>query len=281
MAERLGEPSPVSRPRGTGRYNYEEQSQVVVMPWQEFAPFFYENHQQGEHISIVGRTGKGKTTLGLMLCKIVGSRPAKNPVDEKSKVRRPSRVTVLCYKPRDDTMRLILPQEEWPVIKKWPPPYGQEHCIVWVKGDFKRQRAVFAPLLQQIYQEGAQTIYVPEAAHFERQPPGGLGMGSQMTEFWSAARSNKLTMISDTQRPRWVTNSMWTEPTWIFVFRIRDRLDKKRLAELTSEDRAIWEIMPKLGDFEFMCFHEETIYISKVDLVTRYKRNGRKNEASV
>lgn len=242
----------------------EDQGELVIAPWEQFSEFFKSTHKQGEHISIVGRTGKGKTTLGLELCKLLGSKPAKNPADEKSKVRRPSRVAVLCYKPRDDTMRQILPADEWPIVTTWPPPYGQEHVIVWVKGDVKKQRAIFGPLLEKVYVEGGQTIYVPEASHFERKPPHGLGFGGLMTEFWTAARSNKLTMISDTQRPRWVTNSMWTEPTWIFIFRIRDRLDKKRLAELTSEDRAIWTYMPKLGDYEFMCVHEERIYVSKV-----------------
>lgn len=251
-------------------YVGEEPIEPIVLPWDDFQKMFMSTYQQGEHISIVGRTGKGKTTLGLSLCKLIGSRKAKD--------RRPARVTVLAYKPRDDTMRLILPEKEWPVIREWPPSYGQEHCIVWVRGGTpsqatRKQLAVFAPLLENIYHEGGQTVYVPEASHFERKPPHGLGLGGLMTEFWTAARSNKITMISDTQRPRWVTVSMWSEPTWVFIFKLKDDQDVRRVAQLSGQGRAVWAIMPQLGDFEFMCIYDqETIYVSRVD-VTRNKRN--------
>lgn len=224
-------------------------------------------HRQGEHIAIVGPTGSGKTLVGLELCKLIGSR--------KGKDRRPSRVTVLAYKPRDDTMRAILPEKEWPIIKKWPPAFGQEHCIVWVRGGAasqaaRRQRAVFVPLIDTIYQEGGQTLYIPEAAHFERKPPDGLGMSGQMTELWSSARSLKLTVISDTQRPRWVTNSMWTEPSWVIIFPPEDIEDLKRVAQLSGQYRGVFAVVPHLGDWEFLCVrrqrgHGRDLYVSKVE----------------
>jgi hypothetical protein len=253
-------------------YVGEEIPDPTVLQWPEFQAMFLQSHRLGEHVAIVGMNGRGKTVLGLELCKIVGSRMGKD--------RRPARVTVLAYKPRDDTMRMILPEKEWPNIKRWPPSYGQEHCIVWVRGGppsqaAQKQKAVFAPLLDMVYQEGGQTIYIPEAAHFERKPPDGLGLTSLMTEFWTTARSNKLTVISDTQRPRWVTVSMWTEPNWLFVFQLTDRMDVKRVAELSGQERSVWAIMPQLGQFEFMCIRRQTghdeVYISKVQQITRNK----------
>lgn len=245
-----------------------------VLQWPQFQAMFFDAHKQGEHVSIVGPTGSGKTVLGLELCKLVGAKRGKD--------KRPSRVTVLCYKPRDDTMRSILPEKEWPIIKKWPPGYGQEHCIVWTKGSFARQRAVFVPLLDAMYHEGGQAVYIPEAAHFERKPPDGLGMGGKMTELWSSARSNKLTVISDTQRPRFVTVSMWTEPSWVIVFRPEDEEDLRRVAQLTGRKADVWASWEQLGDFEFLCIRRQRgsgrgFYVSRVD-VTRNKRNrkGRK-----
>jgi hypothetical protein len=229
---------------------------------------FSKAHSQGEHVALVGPTGSGKSVLGLELCKIVGAKPGKD--------RRPSRVVVLVAKPRDDTVRALLPEEQWPIIKKWPPGYGQEHCIVWPKGGpasgaAKRHRAVFLPLLDTIYSEGGQTVCIDEAAYFERPLPAGLGMGSTMEHFWTTARSIKLTLIAGTQRPRHVTRSMWSEPAWIMVFNIEDVDDLKRVAELSGRKMDVFRIARKLGGHEFLCVRRQRagqheLYVSKVDM---------------
>jgi hypothetical protein len=240
--------------------------------WQEFQALFLQAHRQGEHVAIVGPNGSGKTLLGLELCKLIGSRRAKDG--------RPSRVAVLQYKPRDDTLKVI---GDWPVIKKWPPRYGEEHCVVWPKGGppstaARRHRAVFAPLLDQIYQEGSQCVYIPEAAYFERAVPNGLGLSGTMEQFWSTARSNKLTVVSDTQRPRHVTLLMWSEPAWVFIFRPDHRADLKTVAEASGEELGVWATVPQLGGHEFLCVRRQKdgrrgLYVSRVSLVTRNKRN--------
>lgn len=243
---------------------------------------FFEGHRQGEHIAIVGPNGSGKTVLGLELCKLIGARQGED--------RRPSRVAVLNYKPRDDTIRMVLPESEWPQLKKWPPGYGQEHVIVWPKGGppsraAKRHRAVFLPLLDTIYSEGKQTVYIPEAAYFERPLPNGLGMSGTMEQFWSTARSLKLTLISDTQRPCHVTRLMWSEPPWVMIYQPDDEEDIKRVAGLSGRKREVWAVVPNLGEHEFMCIRRQRmaggqreIYVSRVDLDTGVTRNKRDNQ---
>ena len=265
-----------------GRTYVEEREPIAptVMPWDEFQAMFFAAHKQGEHAALVGPNGTGKTLVGLELCKLIGLHPAKD--------RRPSRVVVLQYKPRDDTLRQCLPAKQWPIIKKWPPAYGQEHCIVWPRGGppstaAKRQRAIFLPLLDTIYQEGGQTVYIPEAAYFERALPAGLGMSGTMEQFWSTARSLKLTCISDTQRPRQVTRLMWTEPAWLFVFALDDVDDIKRVADLSGYPREVWATVPRLGEHEFLCIRRQrhrgqrAIYVSRAD-VTRNNRNNHKEK---
>lgn len=252
-----------------------------MLQWDAFADMFRRAHKQGEHVAIVGPTGSGKSQVGVALCQVIGSRTAEDG--------RPARVVILNFKPRDSTISAIQKGDEWATIKAWPPAFGQEHCVVWPRpgGSLSqkthRQRAIFVPLLDTIYEEGGQTVYVPEAAYFERPLPKGLGMSATMEQYWSTARSLDLSMISDTQRPRSVSRLMWSEPSWIIVFHVDDRDDLKRVAEMSGNEQAVWNIIPNLGPYEFLCVRRQKIhgsevreiYVSRVELVTRNTRNKR------
>lgn len=236
---------------------------------------FFESHRQGEHCSLVGATGSGKSVCAVELCKIVGRRRAKDG--------RPARVTVLADKPRDDTIMRLHTVNGWPIIKKWPPNYGQEHVIVWPRGgtpteEVKRHRAVFLPLLEHIYMEGGQTVMVDEAAYFEDAPPAGLGMKGTMSKFWRAARSNKVSMIAGTQRPTHVSRLMWSEPSWLFIFTVEDDEDLKRVAQLSGDRWNVWAIVPQLGGHEFLCVRRQRdgrhdLIVSRVAVVTSDNRD--------
>jgi energy-coupling factor transporter ATP-binding protein EcfA2 len=248
-----------------------------VLYWEDFQFMFSQAHKQGEHVSLVGATGSGKSVCGLELCKIIGKRRAKDG--------RPARVTVLVDKPRDDTVMRLHTKDKWPIIKKWPPSYGQEHCIVWPKTTtpskaVQTHRAVFLPLLEQIYHEGGQTVYIDEAAYFEDTPPSGLGMRGTMSQFWRAARSNRVSMVSATQRPTHVSRLMWSEPSWLFIFKVEDDDDLKRVAQLSGDKQSVWRIVPKLGGHEFLCVRRQrggdhALYVSRVADVTSDNRDNR------
>lgn len=241
-----------------------------VLAWERFQAVFAREHRQGEHVAIVGKTGSGKSVLELELAKIIARR--------RTRSGRPSSVTVLATKPRDDTVTAL----GWPVLKKWPPAYGEEANIVWPKARTastaaRDQRRVLGPLLDEIYQEGGQTVCIDEAAYFERPLPKGLGLGATMEQYWSSARSLKLTLVAATQRPRKVSVSMWSEPTWLFVFYVKDRDDLKRVADLSGMREEVTELVPRLGGFEFLCIRRhadgrEGLYVSRVERPKRARR---------
>ena len=260
-----------------GRTSTLEITEPDVLQWEDFQIMFAQAHKQGEHVSLVGATGSGKSVCGIELCKTIGKRKAKDG--------RPARVTVLADKPRDDTIMRLHKKDGWPIIKKWPPSYGQEHVIVWPRGgtpseEVKRHRAVFEPLLEQIYVEGGQTVYIDEAAYYEDAPPSGLGMRGTMSKFWRAARSNKVSMVAGTQRPTHVSRLMWSEPSWLFIFTVEDDEDLKRVAQLSGRKQDVWRVVPHLGGHEFLCVRRQrdgrhSLYVSRVSAVTSDNRDNR------
>lgn len=244
-----------------------EEDGVAVCEWQEFREIFASNHEQGEHVAISGPTGSGKSVLGVALCEIISERINAN-------TGRPTSVTVLGSKPQDATLN-ALHHKGWPIITKWPPAYGQEHCIVWPHNRkwgatdmARRQRPVFRRLLDRVFQEGGQTIFIDEAAYFERAQPNGLGLSSTMENYWSAARSNSLTAIAATQRPRHVTLLMWSEPAWLVIFRPEDDRDLDTISRASGHRFEVYRAVKRLGGFEFVCIRRKrdgsrALYVSR------------------
>lgn len=243
---------------------------MEVIRWPQFQAMFLAAHKQGEHVAIVGPTGSGKSVAALEIAKLVGSR-------KNAKTGRPASVVVIGTKPRDDTLTALHKSGGWPILKKWPPAYGEEHCIVWPRNAGKstqaraqQQRLVLSPLLDTIYQEGGQTVVIDEAAYFERPQPKGLGLSPTMEQFWSEARSSKITMIAATQRPRHVTLLMWSEPSWVIIFRPEDIEDLKRVAAASGRKVDVLELASRLGGYEFLCVRRQRnggrgLYVSRVE----------------
>lgn len=132
-----------------------------------------------------------------------------------------------------------------------------------------QERKIFAPLLNIMHAEGGQTVDIDEEATFERPLPHGYGLSGLMEDYWSNARSSKLTLVSSTQRPRNVTRLMWSEPSWVFIFTPDDEDDLKRVAELSGAKEAVLEVAAQLGPHEFLCVrrqrsHGKVLYVSKV-----------------
>jgi ABC-type dipeptide/oligopeptide/nickel transport system ATPase component len=234
----------------------------TVLAWDDFARMFFRTHRQGEHVAIVGPTGSGKSVLGLGLCQIIAQRKTTNG--------HPTHVAVLANKPKDRTMSAL----GWPRVREWPPGYGQEHCVVWPKygapaSAVNRQAAFYRPVLQTIFAEGGQTVYVDEIADFEEPKPDGMGLKAITSRFWKVGRSLDLTFMASTQRPRSVARPMWSEPSWVFIFRLRDLDDVRRVGEIAGDRAAVVEYVSQLGGHEFLVVHDPSgstpmLYVSRV-----------------
>lgn len=226
-------------------------TQVERVPFETVRDYFAEEHKLGEHVATEGPTGSGKTTVILELLEARGKRTTVHG--------RPVSITIFEVKRRDSTMSKML-SRGWVRIsnaKGWPPAYGEEHAILWPPaGDVgtraNRMRPLFETVLNEIDASGNQIVFIDEAAYFERPKPNGLGLARYLEEYWTLSRSNGVSLVAGTQRPRRVSRSMWSEPYWLILFRPEDEEDLKRVAQLSGFKDLVMEVLPTLGEHEFL-----------------------------
>lgn len=223
------------------------------VPWQDVVDYFASEHELGQHVAVAGATGEGKTTTMLEL---LSERAKRETVQGW-----PVAISVLEVKRRDETMRRLLGRGGWrriKTVKEWPPHLAEARVVVWppagdVKGRAVRHSRLFAHVLDEIDESGNQIVFIDEAAYFERPLPNGLGLARYLENYWTLARSNGVSLVAGTQRPVRVSRSMWSEPSWLFVFALETEDDLKTIAAHSGGFKAqILATVPELKEHEFI-----------------------------
>lgn len=209
---------------------------VDVVPWSEFWPRISsalspERWHQGQHISLIGANGSGKTVLAhsLLPCRAF--------------------VAVLATKPKDPEMSK-LSRNGYKVIRRWPPTQVPEtgcRVILWPKIDRRalkfQQRQVMAHALDSIYEAGSWCVYADEL-HYLAQT---LGLSKPLIDLWQQGRSLGISLVASMQRPAWVPLAAYTESTHLFFFRCHEARDLKTITGIGSLDsKRIRDIVTRL-----------------------------------
>lgn len=128
-------------------------------------------------------------------------------------------------------------------------------------------RPIFEEVLNEIDESGNQIVFIDEAAYFERPAPNGLGLARYLEEYWTLSRSNGVSLVAGTQRPFRVSRSMWSEPYWLFLFRPEDEEDLKRVAQLSGNKELVMQVLPTLGEHEFLMLRRRPERIAVISQV--------------
>ena len=177
------------------------------------------NWHPGEHVTLIGPTGRGKTEVEIQLMLernwTVFLSTKRKDATQQELVRRRYRIIrdPLELNPEVDSHFLFRPP--------FPDTSAQELKAL--------HRSVYSRMLMRLRNQMGWTIGADEVhylSHF-------LGLNDELELLWLQGRSEATTMIANTQRPRHIPLVAYSQATHLFFWSSPDLSDVRRIGEMT------------------------------------------------
>lgn len=197
--------------------------------------------QQGEHITIIGPTGSGKTVLARQL------------------LRRRDFVVILGIKNRDPELYAPFQREGYELVRRFDaeaPDDADSVKLLFVPRTDKRgaegrkaKSARFRQALQDIYDVGRWCVYADDIQYMADQ----LRLSDDFEELWMLGRSEGVSVVASSQEPVNIPLMAYGMATHLFLFKNTDAVRARRMAELTGVNRDVaQQTILSLPDHEFL-----------------------------
>lgn len=222
-------------------------TEISYLGWEEFQAQWTWN--QGEHVSLIGPTGQGKTTLGMAL------------------LPRRSYVVVMATKPKDATLD-VLKRRGYKKTEEWPPSGVSQKVILWPpykRPEYeKKQQQVFAHAMDDIFGSGGWCVFVDEAAYFVDD----LKLEKWLKRFWRQGRSLGISLVAATQRPAWIPLDIYSAASHLFLWGTNDPNDLQRLGGIAGgvDVKKVRETVSALKPHEVLYVDTRTRFMCRTRL---------------
>lgn len=222
---------------------------VPYMDWDAFTERFA--FRQGEHVTLVGGTGSGKTTLARELI-----------------LPRRDYVGVFATKKKDPSLYAPLIAAGYVLTDDWD-PYDEEIPKVIYKpsisgvgkGGRQGQADAFRDSLDEVFEAGNWCCYFDEVAYLTEN----LKLATELETLWMQGRSLGISMVAATQRPVKIPLIAY-EANHLFLWRFTDKRNVDTISEFTGSNiNVARQVIPRLP-------RHEALYINTVtDEICRTK----------
>lgn len=212
--------------------------------WDDHYAFMRSEWEPGQHMSLFGPTGSGKTHLVLKLLTIWPKEYPQLLIDTKEddKIlvgwgRRSRRLPSEWRRrmDREQKYRVVVPEDVAAI------PEARQNVI---------------DSLRTARREHDWVIWLNEVRALTDARPPSLGIGPRIESLWMRGRPH-VTLIAETQRPAWVPGSMYDQPTHLYFGRILDGRSRSRIAEIGGDTEEIDYLIQNLGQHEFVYVNRE------------------------
>lgn len=193
------------------------------------------DYHPGEHVTFLAPTQWGKTTLAQQLINVTATE--KLPC------------VSLVMKPRDSTVRRWAVEQDFRVIRRWPPPAHHsgnmpfaEKPRGWVVWPVSKPRdhyedtikiwEQFRNVLTDTYRKGNRIVFADELYGITNE----LNLEPEVQALYTRGASMGAGVWAATQRPAYVPRNAYSMAEHIFLARDPDRQTQKRYAEIGGQD---------------------------------------------
>lgn len=209
---------------------------VQVIPREEFIHERFR-YDAGEHTTVLGPTGYGKTELCNEL------------VAEVASPELPA--LMLAAKPRDDTMKKWMAHLDAKLVKEWPPKkkllerWHEENpafYTVWPDHTFDPDvddahlYDVFRAALLESYKTGNRIISADELLGLTE-----IGLGKELRTLWTRGRSMGTGLFGASQKPTDIPTYAYGQAAHLFLANDPDKRSRDRFKEIGGVDPKLVE----------------------------------------
>lgn len=212
---------------------------IQIPPYVRWPTFLsdYFTWRQGEHLTLVGGTGSGKTTLARQV------------------LPRRDYVVVLATKAKDTSLYDPLVREGYVVTDRFEPDHRDTPRVIYkpplaspTKAALADQAEAFRTALVAIFQEGGWCIFCDEIRYLTET----LKLRAEIELLYLQGRSLGVTMVAATQRPVSIPIVAFQAPH-LFSWGYKEKGDIDRIGEFTGELKpTIQTTLPRLPKHEVL-----------------------------
>lgn len=237
-------------------------------PWAPEVPYdvFYsrlaagpDGFKQGDHVTILGPTKSGKTTLAIDVVEIrtyvlgIFTKP-EDPLLDDVRQRGWRYTHKLDIQVQDG------------VVQDRRVAYHPVYRSGTIRQKETRQALAVQAAADYVFDAGKWCVFIDEGVWVTQH----LGLARELQAFWYQGRTSDISLVLLAQRPAWVPRAAYSQAEHVFFFHTADRDDQKRFADLGGgvDTDAVRALVAGLGRHEFLYVapHEGTLLRSKVEL---------------
>ncbi len=214
-------------------------TEPVTVSWEEFIAGWPKQYRQDQHVTVIGPTGSGKTTLVTELIRCRGH------------------VVALGVKHVDATMaKMVTPKRsEWVRVPKWSQrPKNANRIVLWPKVSdldkvFEIHNKTFSELFRSVYKIGHWTIWIDELTYLADH----CGLKKMIRQMYILARSNRISLVGVAQRPAFIPTEAYNQASHLFLYRTGHEADLIKLGSMNGTDaKQVARTVAELPEYTFL-----------------------------